>query len=1071
MIVRSLKRLGRLRAHGSVEDPATTAASQFDAGRPDLVRLASDAQGRRDWQAAHDHWQQVVAAQPGHVGAWLQLGNMRNELGRRAEAVACFEAAGALEPGNPDVPWGIAGVYERAGRWDLALEHWRQAVTLLLSPERDGAAVGEPAADERTRDRLAHAYAHAALSASHAGRDPLAAELLLEATQHVPDFAARPGQLALRARLIAADDPARALKLLRTHLAAHPGDDDARFRLASICLAAGQCDEGLAALRPALDRRGDDASFLWLAADLNDIARRWSEVRELCERLAALHPRRPRYLSRAFDAALASGDLAAARRLAQASMRQGGGDLTPLHRLADGYESAGEPARARLLCRWLRRAGPHARAMALRYIVLTAATRSLAEADRLLREELRVHGPGRALDQAYADAAFRAGNFAEARRRLTLFLDRYGADEHASALLGYVLANTDGIAAAEAHFADLAARTYQGRAALVGLAHMAMRRRDLAATLEQWSDVVSLYPEDAVARVEQARAAYELRDHVLTRRICESQLAAHPADVTMGEFHAWFLVATGRFEEAQLALGELRRRAGPNWSALELSIQVASGLGRLDEDLAGLLTVVPQATDAEAGRRLYHVVRQLTCAERPELLPEVVSHARVDPRHLAWLSPYLRDQRATTALDAPVHAAWTRAQRTVRDDTARFVATADDTAIRAILARPQDEQPVVHIVNKFEQARGGSELHALDVAARIGRHARVELWAPETPNPAFGPLGVRSIEPGGGTVPRGGVLVLIGIYFDVATWIGRTRPQRVILLYNTFEAPKLFQRVAEVYAATGVRAELLFCSDMMRGECGLPGLFEPSPTDLAAFRPRTGPRAAGQPFTLGRHSRDVFEKHHPEDGQVYRAVAEAGGQSEVLGGTCMRPAFGEQAGLSLLPARSARIPEFLHGLDAYFYRTSTWIEPWGRVVVEAMASGLPVIACANGGYAQVIEHGRNGLLFRTTEEAVEQVRQVAADPALRERLGAAARVSAESLLGEAAMARLVGFYLAQPSDWSRHSNGKLQTHEAALTAAVREETGRVSRRVRGFDDALASATVDVIPAHVYATTL
>ena len=37
-------------------------------------------------------------------------------------------------------------------------------------------------------------------------------------------------------------------------------------------------------------------------------------------------------------------------------------------------------------------------------------------------------------------------------------------------------------------------------------------------------------------------------------------------------------------------------------------------------------------------------------------------------------------------------------------------------------------------------------------------------------------------------------------------------------------------------------------------------------------------------------------------------------------------------------------------------------EPFGRVVVEAMAAGTPVIASAEAGPAEIIENGVNGLL-------------------------------------------------------------------------------------------------------------
>jgi glycosyltransferase involved in cell wall biosynthesis len=318
----------------------------------------------------------------------------------------------------------------------------------------------------------------------------------------------------------------------------------------------------------------------------------------------------------------------------------------------------------------------------------------------------------------------------------------------------------------------------------------------------------------------------------------------------------------------------------------------------------------------------------------------------------------------------------------------------------------------VHIVNKFEQMRGGSELHALDVGQRLKSYANVEYWAPEMPHPHFSEtLGVKAIEPGQGCVPHGGVLVIIGVYFNIATWIRRTRPKRVIFLYNTFEAPLLFQRIHEVFEQTGVRSELLFCSDMMGREVGLPGFFEPSPVDIDLFRPRGTPFAPEHRFVVGRHSRDVIEKHHAQDWKVYEVVARAGGQSRLLGGTCMERVFPKIDSVEFLPARNDGIVEFLQELDCFYYNTSTWIEPWGRVVIEAMACGLPVLVSDTGGYAQAVEHGRTGLVFRTIEEATRLMRQLVAEPELRQRLGAEARSSVETLLGAPALARMISFYL------------------------------------------------------------
>jgi glycosyltransferase involved in cell wall biosynthesis len=44
-------------------------------------------------------------------------------------------------------------------------------------------------------------------------------------------------------------------------------------------------------------------------------------------------------------------------------------------------------------------------------------------------------------------------------------------------------------------------------------------------------------------------------------------------------------------------------------------------------------------------------------------------------------------------------------------------------------------------------------------------------------------------------------------------------------------------------------------------------------------------------------------------------------------------------------------------------------EPWGRVLVEAMACGCPVIAASEGGAPEIIEHERTGLLYPSGDAA------------------------------------------------------------------------------------------------------
>jgi glycosyltransferase involved in cell wall biosynthesis len=70
-------------------------------------------------------------------------------------------------------------------------------------------------------------------------------------------------------------------------------------------------------------------------------------------------------------------------------------------------------------------------------------------------------------------------------------------------------------------------------------------------------------------------------------------------------------------------------------------------------------------------------------------------------------------------------------------------------------------------------------------------------------------------------------------------------------------------------------------------------------------------------------------------------------------------------------------------------------ETFSLVTFEAAASGLAIVASPVNGVRELIEDGRNGFLVAPHPDAIaERLRQLAADPALRVRLGTAARRSA-----------------------------------------------------------------------------
>jgi len=127
---------------------------------------------------------------------------------------------------------------------------------------------------------------------------------------------------------------------------------------------------------------------------------------------------------------------------------------------------------------------------------------------------------------------------------------------------------------------------------------------------------------------------------------------------------------------------------------------------------------------------------------------------------------------------------------------------------------------------------------------------------------------------------------------------------------------------------------------------------------------------------------------------LHLAVAGAGSEADARRWAA---ASGMDARLHLLGPRADVAPLYA---AADLLILPTRYEPFGMVIAEAMASGLPVVVSARAGAAEIIRDGESGRLVEEpddTEGFARAVRAILADPECAQAMGRAARAAARAV--------------------------------------------------------------------------
>jgi glycosyltransferase involved in cell wall biosynthesis/predicted metal-dependent phosphoesterase TrpH len=148
---------------------------------------------------------------------------------------------------------------------------------------------------------------------------------------------------------------------------------------------------------------------------------------------------------------------------------------------------------------------------------------------------------------------------------------------------------------------------------------------------------------------------------------------------------------------------------------------------------------------------------------------------------------------------------------------------------------------------------------------------------------------------------------------------------------------------------------------------------------------------------------ETFLRAHAADPRLHLLLAGGGPEEGEL-----RERLGERATfLGWLSGED--LPRAYASADAFLFCSST--DTYGQVILEAAASGLPIVAVAEGGPAALVENRHTGLLCRPdADHLAGTLLQLASQPQLRRALGEAGARAARERSWERSMSQLAAGY-------------------------------------------------------------